>query len=39
MIKKMSRDSVVVFDEAHNIDDICIESYTIRLNKRVLAQA
>ena len=24
MIKKMGQDSIVVFDEAHNIDDICI---------------
>lgn len=24
IIKKLSKDSIVVFDEAHNIDDICI---------------
>lgn len=35
-IKKMGKDSIVVFDEAHNIDDICIEAYTVRLNKRIL---
>lgn len=39
MIKKLSKDSIVVFDEAHNIDDICIEAYTIRINKRLVAGA
>lgn len=39
IIKKMSKDSIVVFDEAHNIDDICIEAYTVKFNKRLLQTA
>ncbi len=33
------KETVVVFDEAHNIDDVCIEAYTVRLNKPILAEA
>jgi DNA excision repair protein ERCC-2 len=28
-----------VFDEAHNIDDICIESYTVKVNRNILNNA
>lgn len=28
--------SIVVFDEAHNIDNICIEALSVTLNKRTL---
>lgn len=28
-----------MFDEAHNIDDVCIEAFTVRLNKPILAEA
>jgi DNA excision repair protein ERCC-2 len=40
-IKKLSKsnDTIVVFDEAHNIDDICIDAYTLHVNKRVLGNA
>lgn len=31
--------SIVVFDEAHNIDDVCIESMSVRLNRQRLDQA
>lgn len=31
--------TIVVFDEAHNIDDICVESYSVRLNKGILQMA
>jgi DNA excision repair protein ERCC-2 len=31
--------TIVVFDEAHNIDDICIEAYTVKLNKGILQMA
>ncbi|CAK66212.1 unnamed protein product (macronuclear) [Paramecium tetraurelia] len=37
--KDYIKESVVVFDEAHNIDDVCIEAYTVRLNKPILAEA
>jgi DNA excision repair protein ERCC-2 len=30
---------VVVFDEAHNIDDVCIESMTVKLNRHGLEAA
>lgn len=31
--------SIVVFDEAHNIDDVCIEALSVRLNRPRLDQA
>lgn len=37
--KEHAKESVVVFDEAHNIDDVCIEAYTVRLNKPMLQEA
>jgi len=37
--KEHRKESVVVFDEAHNIDDVCIEAYTVRLNKPLLMEA
>ena len=36
MSKELARNSVVVFDEAHNIDNICIDSMSVRLTKRLL---
>jgi len=27
---------IVVFDEAHNIDDVCIEAFSFKINKIVL---
>ena len=36
MSKDIARNSVVVFDEAHNIDNICIDSMSVRLTKRLL---
>lgn len=38
-LKELSKDTIVVFDEAHNIDDICIESYTVKVNRNVLNSA
>lgn len=29
----------MLFDEAHNIDDICVEAYTVRLHKGVIQMA
>nr|XP_027200231.1 general transcription and DNA repair factor IIH helicase subunit XPD-like [Dermatophagoides pteronyssinus] len=34
--KELTRNSVVVFDEAHNIDNVCIESMSVTINKRIL---
>ncbi|KAH6925385.1 hypothetical protein HPB50_004512 [Hyalomma asiaticum] len=34
--KEMSRNAVVIFDEAHNIDNVCIESMSVRLTKRTI---
>lgn len=33
---KLPKSSVVVFDEAHNIDNVCIESMTVHINRRTL---
>ncbi|EPZ33822.1 DNA repair helicase [Rozella allomycis CSF55] len=32
--KEMSKDCIVVFDEAHNIDNVCIESMSVDLTKQ-----
>ncbi|KIY44459.1 DNA repair helicase [Fistulina hepatica ATCC 64428] len=37
--KEMSKDSIVVFDEAHNIDNVCIESMSIDLTRPMLDSA
>ncbi|UXI17089.1 cAMP-specific 3'5'-cyclic phosphodiesterase 4A-like [Sarcoptes scabiei] len=34
--KELSRNSVVVFDEAHNIDNVCIESMSVNINRKLL---
>ena len=34
-----STDSVVVFDECHNIDEACLEALSMNLNCRTLDQA
>jgi DNA excision repair protein ERCC-2 len=34
-----TKDSIVVFDEAHNIDDVCLEAYTLKLNNQVISAA
>lgn len=31
--------SIVVFDEAHNIDNVCIEAFSIDLNMMILERA
>ncbi|KAH8833653.1 hypothetical protein DL96DRAFT_1754759 [Flagelloscypha sp. PMI_526] len=37
--KEMSKDAIVVFDEAHNIDNVCIESLSIDLTRPMLESA
>lgn len=34
--KELSKKSCVVFDEAHNIDNVCIESMSVQITKRTL---
>src|SRR6201985_605929 len=37
--KEFSKDCIVVFDEAHNIDNVCIESLSIDLTEESLRKA
>ncbi len=37
--KELSRDAIVIFDEAHNIDNVCIESLSIDLTTDSLKKA
>ena len=37
--KELSKDCIVVFDEAHNIDNVCIESLSIDLTEDSLRKA
>eukprot|EP01147_Barroeca_monosierra_P006465 gene6465-9341_t len=37
--REMGQDSVVVFDEAHNIDNVCIESMSVNIHQRHLRQS
>lgn len=39
MSKELSKDCIVVFDEAHNIDNVCIESLSIDLTEDSLRKA
>jgi len=34
--KEIEKESIVVFDEAHNIDNICIEALSVQLDKRTI---
>lgn len=37
--KEVSKDAIVIFDEAHNIDNVCIESLSLDLTNEVLRKA
>jgi len=37
--REMERESVVVFDEAHNIDNVCIEALSVNLRQQTLDAA
>jgi DNA excision repair protein ERCC-2 len=37
--RELTRQAVVVFDEAHNIDNVCIESMSVVINKRIVEKA
>lgn len=34
--KELTKNCVVVFDEAHNIDNVCIESMSVTINRKLL---
>ena len=36
---ELQKDCIVIFDECHNIDNVCIESYSLSINKRILDDA
>mmetsp|Transcript_27410 Transcript_27410/g.65173 ORF Transcript_27410/g.65173 Transcript_27410/m.65173 type:complete len:831 (+) Transcript_27410:232-2724(+) len=37
--KELEAESIVVFDEAHNIDSVCIEAFSVSIHARSLEQA
>lgn len=37
--KELAKSSVVVFDEAHNIDNVCIDSMSVKINRRIIDRA
>lgn len=37
--KELVRESVIVFDEAHNIDNVCIDSMSVKINKRIIERS
>ncbi|ODV92891.1 hypothetical protein CANCADRAFT_30908 [Tortispora caseinolytica NRRL Y-17796] len=37
--KELSKDCIVIFDEAHNIDNVCIESLSIDITENTLQKA
>lgn len=37
--KSLPRNSIVVFDEAHNIDSVCIKSLSVKITKRTIERA
>lgn len=36
---ELQKDSIIIFDECHNIDNVCIESFSLNLNNRKLDEA
>ncbi|KAG8234636.1 hypothetical protein J437_LFUL014212 [Ladona fulva] len=37
--KELSKSSVVVFDEAHNIDNVCTDSMSVKINRRIIERS
>lgn len=37
--KELSKEAVVIFDEAHNIDNVCIDSMSVKVNRRIIEKA
>uniref|UniRef100_A0A1A9WIP7 General transcription and DNA repair factor IIH helicase subunit XPD n=1 Tax=Glossina brevipalpis TaxID=37001 RepID=A0A1A9WIP7_9MUSC len=37
--KEMTRETCIVFDEAHNIDNVCIDSMSVKINRRIVERS
>lgn len=37
--KELCKEAVVVCDEAHNIDNVCVDSMSIKINKRIIEKS
>lgn len=37
--KELCKEAVVIFDEAHNIDNVCIDSMSVKINKRIIEKS
>ncbi|XP_050301737.1 general transcription and DNA repair factor IIH helicase subunit XPD [Anthonomus grandis grandis] len=37
--KELAKESVVIFDEAHNIDNVCIDSMSVKIHRRIIERA
>ena len=37
--KELSKDCVVVFDECHNMDNVCIEAFSVNVTRKSLDKA
>ncbi|XP_056641987.1 general transcription and DNA repair factor IIH helicase subunit XPD [Diorhabda carinulata] len=37
--KELTKEAVVIFDEAHNIDNVCIDSMSVKIQKRTVERA
>lgn len=37
--KELSKEAVVIFDEAHNIDNVCIDAMSVKIQKRTIEKA
>ncbi|XP_055606066.1 general transcription and DNA repair factor IIH helicase subunit XPD-like [Uranotaenia lowii] len=37
--KELARESVVVCDEAHNIDNVCVDSMSVKINRRLIEKS
>ncbi|KRT81408.1 helicase, partial [Oryctes borbonicus] len=37
--KELAREAVVIFDEAHNIDNVCIDSMSVKINRRIIERS
>ncbi|XP_050506968.1 general transcription and DNA repair factor IIH helicase subunit XPD [Diabrotica virgifera virgifera] len=37
--KELTKEAVVIFDEAHNIDNVCIDSMSVKIQKRTIEKA
>ncbi|KAG5877282.1 hypothetical protein JTB14_021417 [Gonioctena quinquepunctata] len=37
--KELAKEAIVIFDEAHNIDNVCIDSMSVKIHKRTIERA